>query len=72
MTTIKDVAALARVSYQTVSRVLNHPERVSADTRARVRDAIGRLDWRPDPTARALQRIGNRTQPEARHDESST
>ena len=37
---VKDVAALARVSLGTVSNVLNRPERVSAGTRQRVEQAM--------------------------------
>jgi DNA-binding LacI/PurR family transcriptional regulator len=49
-----DVARLAGVSHQTVSRVLNGSPRVRAETAARVRDAIARLGYRPNPAARAL------------------
>jgi LacI family transcriptional regulator len=45
--TVVDVARLAGVSRQTVSNVLNAPERVRATTRERVEDAIARLDYRP-------------------------
>ena len=51
---MKDVAALAGVSYQTVSRVINHSPDVSIDTRNRVRQAIQRLGYRPSNSARAL------------------
>lgn len=51
---IRDVAAAAGVSYQTVSRVLNDSPRVSADTRRQVLDAIERLGYRPNRAARAL------------------
>jgi DNA-binding LacI/PurR family transcriptional regulator len=49
-----DVARLAGVSHQTVSRVLNAAQHVSPPTRARVRDAMAQLDYRPNPQARAL------------------
>jgi DNA-binding LacI/PurR family transcriptional regulator len=49
-----DVARLAGVSYQTVSRVLNDSPHVSATTRERVLMAIRQLDYRPSSTARAL------------------
>jgi DNA-binding LacI/PurR family transcriptional regulator len=49
-----DVAQLAGVSYQTVSRVLNDSPHVKADTRERVLTAIRRLDYRPSSMARAL------------------
>lgn len=51
---ITDVAELAGVSYQTVSRVLNHSPQVSSDTRERVLAAIRQLDYRPNSMARAL------------------
>ncbi len=49
-----DVARLAGVSYQTVSRVLNDSPNVNATTRERVLMAIRQLDYRPSSTARAL------------------
>ncbi len=49
-----DVARLAGVSHQTVSRVLNESERVSSETRERVLAAMTKLNYRPNPTARAL------------------
>jgi DNA-binding LacI/PurR family transcriptional regulator len=49
-----DVAKLARVSYQTVSRVLHASPHVRGDTRKRVLAAIRRLDYRPNSVARAL------------------
>lgn len=51
---MKDVAMLAGVSHQTVSRVINHSPDVSAQTRARVRKAIQQLGYRPSNSARAL------------------
>ncbi|WP_246002354.1 LacI family DNA-binding transcriptional regulator [Allorhizocola rhizosphaerae] len=51
---IRDVAAAAGVSYQTVSRVLNDSPKVSPETRRLVLDAIDRLDYRPNRAARAL------------------
>lgn len=51
---MKDVAALARVSHQTVSRVLNAPETVAPATRERVQDAIEQLGYRRNSAARAL------------------
>lgn len=52
--TIKDVAALAGVSYQTVSRVINNQPSVTNATRARVEEAIAELDYRPNLAARSL------------------
>lgn len=49
-----DVARLAEVSYQTVSRVLHDSPNVHPDTRARVMMAINQLDYRPNTMARAL------------------
>ena len=50
-----DVARLAGVSTAVVSYVVNGgPRPVSATTAARVRDAIDRLGYRPNTTARAL------------------
>lgn len=52
--TLGDVAQLAGVSAQTVSRVVNHHPYVSEDTRQRVMDAIQQLDYRPNRAARSL------------------
>ena len=52
--TLSDVAALAGVSSQTVSRVVNNHPYVSDDTRRRVLDAIRQLDYRPNRAARSL------------------
>ncbi len=52
--TIKDVAARANVSYQTVSRVINNSDRVSNATRSRVLAAIEDLNYRPSLAARSL------------------
>src|SRR5687768_11660307 len=49
-----DVARLAGVSYQTVSRVLHDSPNVRGDTRERVLAAIRQLDYRPNSMARAL------------------
>ena len=49
-----DVARLAGVSHQTVSRVLNEHKNVSEKTRLKVRAAIAELGYRPDGAARAL------------------
>ncbi len=49
-----DVARLASVSHQTVSRVLNDQPNVRAETRARVLSAMRELDYRPNVTAQAL------------------
>ncbi|MDQ2584131.1 LacI family transcriptional regulator [Saccharothrix yanglingensis] len=49
-----DVAKLAGVSHQTVSRVLNGHPNVREQTRLRVRAAIAELGYRPNKAARAL------------------
>jgi len=49
-----DVAKLAGVSHQTVSRVLNEHPNVSEHTRLRVCAAIAELGYRPNRAARAL------------------
>ncbi len=49
-----DVARLAGVSHQTVSRVLNGHPHVREQTRLRVRAAIDELGYRPNRAARAL------------------
>jgi len=53
--TIESVAARAGVSRQTVSNVLNAPERVSPQTAERVRKAIAELGYRPNWVARRLR-----------------
>jgi LacI family transcriptional regulator len=53
--TIKSVAARAGVSPGTVSHVLNHPDRVRPQTRARVEAAIAELGFVPNATARQLR-----------------
>ena len=57
--TIREVAALAGVSQMTVSRVMNSPGLVSAETTDRVRRAMAALSYRPNPQARGL--AGGRT-----------
>lgn len=58
---IRDVAALAGVSYQTVSRVLNDSENIKDSTKERVNDAIRQLGYRPNQAARALVTSRSRT-----------
>lgn len=52
--TIDDVAAAARVSPATVSRVINNRPIVAEGTRQRVLDAIERLSFRPSSLGRSL------------------
>lgn len=54
--TIKQVAKEARVSTQTVSRVVNQRPDVAPETRERVLAAIDRLGYRPNVLARSLIR----------------
>ncbi|BDR54229.1 LacI family transcriptional regulator [Bombiscardovia apis] len=56
-----EVARLAGVSHQTVSRVINHSPDVSDATRAKVQAAIEELDYRPSNSARALASSRSRT-----------
>lgn len=58
---IFDVAKLAGVSHQTVSRVLNDLPNVRPATRARVEQAIAQLRYSPSPAARALVTRRTRT-----------
>ena len=51
---MQDVARLAGVSHQTVSRVLNNKDKVKDATRNRVLAAMGELGYRPNIAARAL------------------
>jgi DNA-binding LacI/PurR family transcriptional regulator len=53
-TTIYQVADLAGVSHQTVSRVINGSPLVADRTRARVLKVIARLNYRPNKVARNL------------------
>ena len=55
MATIKDVAALAGISYTTVSHVLNKTRPVSEPVRLKVEEAIARLDYVPSAVARSLK-----------------
>ena len=54
--TIYDVAAAARVSPATVSRVLSGGAAVAPATEERVKDVIERMGYRPDRVAQALRR----------------
>jgi LacI family transcriptional regulator len=58
---MRDVAALAGVSFKTVSRVVNNESGVSTTLEHRVRDAIAQLDFRPNVGARSLRQAGGRT-----------
>jgi LacI family transcriptional regulator len=54
--TIKDVAAAAEVSHQTVSRVINNRPDVAEGTRRRVWQVIEELNYQPSAIARSLIR----------------
>ncbi|QDZ16279.1 LacI family DNA-binding transcriptional regulator [Humibacter ginsenosidimutans] len=51
---IRDVARVADVSYQTVSRVLNDHPNIRPETRQRVLNAMTELNFRPNRAARRL------------------
>jgi DNA-binding LacI/PurR family transcriptional regulator len=52
--TIRDVAAAAGVSYQTVSRVINDRPDVAEETRRRIQQVIEDLGYQPSAVARSL------------------
>ncbi|WP_082492190.1 LacI family DNA-binding transcriptional regulator [Leifsonia sp. Root4] len=58
---IRDVARLAGVSHQTVSRVLNHHPSIRPETKARVLSVMDQLQYRPNRAARALVTSRSRT-----------
>jgi len=53
--TLKDVANSAGVSYQTVSKVINHQVQVTRETEQRIWQAVETLKYRPNHIARALR-----------------
>ena len=55
MTTIREVAESAGVSYATVSHVINNTRLVSPETRERVLAAMTALNYRPNAVARSLR-----------------
>jgi len=59
--TMRDVAARARVSFKTVSRVVNAEAGVSPALTSRVQQAIDELGFRPNVGARGLRRADPRT-----------
>ncbi|MCP4141196.1 MAG: LacI family transcriptional regulator [Chloroflexi bacterium] len=59
--TIRDVADRAGVSHQTVSRVINNSERVTPETRERVKVAIKELGYRPSRLAQSMVTQKTRT-----------
>lgn len=52
MSSIRDVSRFAGVSVATVSRALSAPDKVAAETRARVLEAVRAVDYRPNMMAR--------------------
>lgn len=59
--TLKDVAAKAGVSYQTVSKVINNKANVSPETEKRIWDAIADLRYTTNYSARSLRRRRSNT-----------
>ncbi|MFB9994816.1 LacI family DNA-binding transcriptional regulator [Deinococcus oregonensis] len=53
--TIHDVAREANLSIATISRALNRPETVAAQTRERVLVAVAKTGYRPDAVGRSLR-----------------
>jgi LacI family transcriptional regulator len=52
--TIRDVAKEAKVSYVTVSNVINNTGRMSEKTKAKVQKVIKKMNFHPDQSARTL------------------
>lgn len=59
--TIKEVASVAGVSTQTVSRVINERPDVSPETRRRVQEVVKQLSYQPSALARSLIRQRSHT-----------
>ena len=59
--TIGDVAREAGVALGTVSNVLNHPEKVRPETIRQVAEAIDKLGYAPNQSARVLAGGSSRT-----------
>ena len=59
--TLEDVATAAGVSYQTVSRVLNHSVQVAEKTRIKVEAAMVALNYVPNRVAQQLAGKNTRT-----------
>ncbi len=53
--TLREVAAQAGVSHQTVSEVVNGSDKVAANTQARVLAAMAKLDYHPNHAARSMR-----------------
>lgn len=59
MSTIEQVALLAKVSVATVSRVVNNSARVTEETRMRVQEAIDKLNYQPNAFGAYLRKINS-------------
>jgi LacI family transcriptional regulator len=59
--TIREVAKRAKVSVGTASRVINNVSNVSPRIQARVKDAIEKLNYKPDPVAQSMRSGESRT-----------
>jgi LacI family transcriptional regulator, repressor for deo operon, udp, cdd, tsx, nupC, and nupG len=59
MSTIEQVALLAKVSVATVSRVVNNSAKVSDDTKQRVLNAIEKLNYQPNAFGTFLRKINS-------------
>ena len=55
VSTVKEIAAIAKVSVATVSRALQRPEVVSESTRQRIHEVVKRLGYTPNALARNLR-----------------
>jgi DNA-binding LacI/PurR family transcriptional regulator len=59
--TLKEVAAKAGVSYQTVSKVINNKASVSPETEKRIWEVIAELNYTPNYSGRSLRRQRSNT-----------
>lgn len=59
--TLKEVAAQAGVSYQTVSKVINNKASVSPETEKRIWEVIAELNYTPNYSGRSLRRQRSNT-----------
>lgn len=58
---IRDVAALAGVSTATVSRALQHPDKVREETRRKVFEAVEKANFVPNANAKIFRQQSNQT-----------
>ena len=59
--TLKQVASRAGVSYQTVSKVINHQVHISTEVEKRIWEAVAQMGYTPSYTARSLRIQRSRT-----------